>query len=313
MLAILNVIAPIYVLIGLGYLMTSFGPFKREDMRVLGKFVINLALPALIIRSLVQNAFFDVFNPSYIAVCFLGTIATIGLGYFWFRAISHEEPLASTFHVIGMSCANSGFIGYPILLLVFPAIAGSVLALNMLVENLLIIPFLIYMAERGRDQNAGFAAMSQALGRLIYNPVVIGIVAGLSFSLAGVRLPLALMKSIDLLAAASSAASLVVIGGALVGTPIQHNSAQIAPTVLGKLILHPLLVCGATFFVPLIGLSGLDPQYKTAAIVMAATPMMGIYPTLAQSYGREGSSALNMLTATILSFATLSCLLWIVI
>ena len=281
-------------------------------MRILGKFVINLALPALIIRSLAHNSFFDIFNASYLAAYLIGTTATITLGYVWYRALTRQEPLAGTFHVMGMSCANSGFIGYPILLLVFPTIAGSVLALNMLAENLLIIPFFIYMAERGRDQNAGISAVVPALSRLIYNPVVIGIFVGAMVSLIGLPLPQPLMKTIDLLAAASGAASLIVIGGSLVGAPLKHNYEQVAPTVFGKLFLHPFLVWTAISLLPVMGMDGLESRYQAAAIIMAATPMMGIYPTLAQAYGREGSSALNMLTATLFSFVTLSCLLWII-
>lgn len=315
MLQILNVIAPIYLLIGAGYAMTSFGPLKKEDARGLGRFVLNLALPALIIRSLAQNAIMDVFNPTYLAAYFLGTAAAIGSGYLWFKMISRQDPLTSTFNVIGMSCANSGFIGYPILLLILPSIAGTALALNMLVENLLIIPFLIYMAERDRDAGSGVAAMGRTamtgvLRRLATNPVVIGIVTGLALSLGGLRLPAAIMKSIDLLAVASGAASLVVIGSTLVGTPIKHNSIHILPTVFGKLLIHPLLVWVSIAFVTTAGLPALEPQYSLAAVTMAATPMMGIYTTLAQAYGREDASALNMLVATILSFFTLSGLLW---
>ena len=67
MLQILNVIVPIYVLIGIGYVMTRFGPFKKDEMRILGKFVLNLALPALIIRSLANNSIQDVLYWPYLA------------------------------------------------------------------------------------------------------------------------------------------------------------------------------------------------------------------------------------------------------
>ena len=310
MMQILNVIVPIYILIAIGYGMTRFGPFKKDDMRALGKFVLNLALPALIVRSLALNSIHDVFNLTYLFAYLLGTGVMIAAGFLWCRVKASQDALTATFNVIGMTCANSGFIGYPILLLVLPAIAGNVLALNMLVENLLIIPFLLFMAERGRNQNTGGMMILDTLYRLRYNPVVLGIVVGVVCSVLRVPFPPFLTRCIDLFASASSATSLIVIGGSLVGIALKQESLQSAPVIIGKLILHPLLVFMALRVCSYAGLAPIGADYQLAIVVMAATPMMGIYPTLAQAYGRESASALNLLLATLLSFFTLSALLW---
>jgi hypothetical protein len=39
--------------------------------------------------------------------------------------------MASIFQSMGMSCSNSGYVGYPILLVAMPAIASTALALHM--------------------------------------------------------------------------------------------------------------------------------------------------------------------------------------
>ena len=57
-------------------------------------------------------------------------------------------------------------------------------------------------------------------------------------------------------------------------------------------------------------MAALDPNLRLAAILMAAMPMMGIYPTLAQAYGKEDFSAAALLAATASSFVSLSALLW---
>ena len=44
MLQILAITSPIYFIIALGFVATRFGLFVRADMRVFGKFVLNLAL-----------------------------------------------------------------------------------------------------------------------------------------------------------------------------------------------------------------------------------------------------------------------------
>ena len=52
MVPILSITAPIYLLILLGYGCVRAGLFARNDMRVLGQFVLRLALPALLFRTL---------------------------------------------------------------------------------------------------------------------------------------------------------------------------------------------------------------------------------------------------------------------
>ncbi len=50
-----------------------------------------------------------------------------------------------------MSASNSGFIGYPVAAMVLGSPAAMFLALNMLIENLLIIPLALTLAELGRQ------------------------------------------------------------------------------------------------------------------------------------------------------------------
>jgi uncharacterized membrane protein YfbV (UPF0208 family) len=49
-----------------------------------------------------------------------------------------------------------------------------------------------------------------------------------------------------------------------------------------------------------------------AAVILASVPMMGIYPILAQSYGKEDLGAAALLVATVVSFFSLSGLIWLV-
>lgn len=68
------------------------------------------------------------------------------------------------------SCANSGFVGYPILMLTLPSVAGVTLALNMMVENLLFIPLVIVLAEHGLHGGGGWAALKKLAFKLATTP-----------------------------------------------------------------------------------------------------------------------------------------------
>ena len=52
-----------------------------------------------------------------------------------------------------------------------------------------------------------------------------------------------------------------------------------------------------------------DPLLASAAVILAATPAMAIYPILAQRYGDDRNASLAMLVMTALSFLTISAML----
>eukprot|EP01032_Pedospumella_encystans_P006944 gene6944-8324_t len=75
--------------------------------------------------------------------------------------------------------------------------------------------------------------------------------------------------------------------------------------------MHPLAVALAVACLPLIGMAPLEPELRNAAVLMAAMPMMSIYPILALPYGFGDRAAAALVLATVGSFATLNALLWL--
>jgi malonate transporter len=313
MFDILSITVPIFIMIAIGYAAVHWRVFAPEAMRILGNYVVVLALPALLFKAVSERPISEVVNWGYMAAYLCGSLVVLTAGFFYVRRIQKAETTAAAFSAMGMVCSNTGFIGYPILLLTLPSIAGVGLALNMMVENIVLIPLLLAIAEAG---HGGPSPVGKMLARtfrgLARNPIIIGLVAGLAASFSGVTIPAPLMKPIDMLAASSAAVSLLVIGGTLASVSVRGLSGEIAPTVAGKLVFHPLAVFAATMVLPLAGLAPLSPEMQAAAVILAAVPMMGIYPILAQRFGRERSSVVAMLMATVLSFFTLSAVLWVI-
>ena len=312
MLDILAITSPIYITIFLGFMTTRMGLFAKQDMRAFGKFVVNLALPALLFNALAQRKIGDILNASYMLAYLAGSLAVLCLGYAWSRKAKGLSSTTSTFYAMGMSCSNSSFVGYPILLLTLAPVAGVVLALNMIVENVIMIPLLLVMAERGRGHPGRWHhVLGQSVARLARNPMIVGLACGLGVSLLGWTLPAPVARTVNLFAMASGGLSLFVIGGALLGLPLRGMGQRAAPIAAGKLVLHPLAVLLASCAMPVLGLPALDPALRMAAVLMAAMPMLSIYPILAQAHGQEDFSATALLVTTVSSFFTLSGLLWV--
>jgi predicted permease len=313
MLDILAITSPIYIIVLMGYLSTRFGLFDKPDMRVFGKFVLNLALPALIFNALAQRHIREVLHPAYLLAYLGGSLLMLTTAYLAGRHLAGLSRIRSIFLAMGMSCSNSSFIGFPILLLMVAPVAGVALALNVIVENLVMLPLLLAMAEHTRDGAGPWRqVLWQTLKRLTRNPLVLAVTAGLAVSLAELALPQPVLRTVTLFSQASGGLSLFVIGGTLFGLPIGSGWQRVMPLVAGKLVGHPLAVLLLIYLLPLLGVAPMEPQLRAAALLMAAMPMLSIYPILAQAYGETDRSATALLICMMTSFFTLSTWMWLV-
>lgn len=307
MFDILAITVPIYVAIWLGYGLTRWGVFAKTDMRAFGTFVVKVAMPALLFNALSQRSLSDIINSEYVAAYALASLITLILSVAWALKVLKTTRSMSACMGLGMTCSNSGFVGYPIALLSLGPIAGVSLALNMIVENLIIIPLMLAWAETGSGQQRWHQIFIQTLKGMLKNPMIWGIVLGFAFSWFSIQLPASLSRAVTLFAQASGALSLFVIGGSLVGLPVRGMESRVAQITFGKLIVHPLVMWAVlTWLIPIS-----DPVLRTAVLLTCAMPIMGIYPILTQKHGHDGLSAAALLVTTMASFVTLNLLLWV--
>lgn len=304
MLQILSVTGPIYLIMAAGYMAVRWGFFTREEARVLGRFVVNFCVPALVFRALSQRTLSEVLNGPYLAAYALGSLAVL-LGAVAYAHRLRGKPMSlAALQGLGMSGSNSAFVGYPIILQLLGPPAGVALALTMMVENLLVMPLAFVLADSGGTLR-WHRALAQAMRGLLRNPMFLGILAGFTFALFDLHLPEVLDRTAQITATAASPLALFVIGASLVGLRLEGLRRDLAVVVLGKLVLHPVAV-----FLALLILPPLDPPLRVAAVIFAGMPMLSLYPALAQKYQQEGFCAAALLVATVLSFVTISVWIW---
>ena len=302
MLQILQITAPIFLLIGLGYLAAMGGLLNREQVRGIGAFVITFAMPALLIKTLGTAPIQQTLLPGYLLAYAFGSLAAFAAAFSVSRWLRGDNLSGSAINAMGMSVSNSGFVGYPLVAAAIgsPAVLG--MAMGMLVENLLMIPLALLLAEAGKQQGGGgLNVLGVIFGRLLKNPVIIGILVGLGVSLLGIEIPPLLFKPIDMLAGVSAPLALFVIGAGLFGMKARGVWIDAAWIASGKLIVHPLAVLCAFLLVP-----GIDPVMKAVGVLFACSPMMSIFPILGQRFGLEDRCSATLLVATVLSFFTIS-------
>jgi len=306
MLNILTITAPIYLAIGTGYVATRSGFFSKPDMHVLGRFVLNFALPAMLFNALSQRDFQDVLHPSYLLAYSVGSLLAYATGFAIWRFGRGQGMTLSALVAMGVSCSNSGYVGYPILLQILGPVAGVGMALTVLIENLVIIPLGLAMADSGASEHASWQhTLRESFMRLLKIPMLWGIVGGFVFSMMGWQLPAFVFKAVNLFAVACAGIALFVNGGSLVGMQVKGQMHAVSWIAVSKLVFHPLLV-GTMLWV----VGPMDASLQISGVLLASMPMMGIFPLLAQRHGQEGFCAAALLVTTVASFFTISALLW---
>ena len=302
MLNILTVLLPVFIVIAIGYLFTRQGVFTREGLMALGRFVISIALPALVFKTVAEKSIADVVIPAYLFGYAAASLSCFAIGLAVSLWISRQTLTASAINALGQSFSNSAFIGYPLLLGVLgSANAGVYFALSTLVENILLLPIFLAIVE---IENGGTGTWGTRIARILLNtlrkPLVVALICGLIFSAMQWRLPLPVQKSIDLLAAAAAPLAIFVIGGGLNGIHLQGNVPAILQITVGKLVLMPALV--AAF----IWLFDGSTEMIFAGTLMGGVAMANTVAILAQHYGFPNRGTASMMTTNVLSVFTLS-------
>ena len=307
MLTVIAITLPIFLVVGLGFVTTKLGLFSVPDMRIFGRFVISIALPALLFNALAKRDVAEVFDPGFMGLYAGASLLVMALAYLWFHVLRGLPLDRAGICIMGAACSNSGYMAFPILLLAFPERAPSVLAMSLMVENLLMIPVALSLIAIGKGKGTRLGPMLGGIARdLLRRPLILALIAGLAWSLLKLPLPEAVDRGLTMISTSSVALALFVIGGSLAGIALRGNLALAGQIAFGKLLLHPamgLLVLGLA---AVLGGPVLAPDLRACLLIACAVPMLGVYPIFAQEQGMEGLASLALLISTALSFFTLS-------
>lgn len=303
--SVLNITSPIFFLILVGYLGVRQGLIPKESLLGLSRFVLYFALPSLVFTKVLSMDLGQVINPQYMAI-----YAVSGIGAFCFtvvvsRVLFKDKWDMAGIRGMGSSMPNSSFIGLPVLLQLFGHAPTQAFAMAVMVENIVLMPVGLIFIETalGHKQSRGGVFLSVAK-RVITNPIILAVSLGVIGSLVDLSLPVFIARGLDMLAASSVAAALIVIGGSLVGVSVKGNVRKMSVVAFSKLFVFPSLA--------VILVSSLPPmshELRLSVILFSAVPMFSIYPIIGGQYGERSFCASTLLITTVLSFVTLSLLL----
>jgi malonate transporter len=303
MTALLDVILPVFILIGAGWLAAKRGIFTESVVDGVMSFSQNFAVPCLLFKSIATLDLAAAYQPGLLISFYVGAFAGFAAGFCGARYYFHR-PLAESV-AIGFAClfSNSLLLGLPITERAYgtAALAGNFAIVSM--HAPLLYGFGICLMEVVNSRETGIrggALARQVLRTIFAQPLVLGISAGLVVNLTGLPLPGVVNAAIDMLARTGIPAALFALGGVLLRYSLQGDRGLVALVCLGSLVVHPVVSYG-------LGRWGfhLDPASLRSSVVTSAMPPGVNAYLFAHLYGTGRKvNAASVLVATGLALGT---------
>lgn len=304
MQALIEVILPVFLVIGFGYLASARNWISQSGTEALMGFAQNFAIPSLLFAGIARMDLSQNFHAPLLLSFYAGALAS-GLVTFLGARYLFQRPL--------IDCVAIGFIGlFSNSLLLGVPITERAYGSSALVWNYAIIslhsPMLYAIgitameAAKARGQALSLPRLARQIsGGLIRNPLVIGIALGWAVNISHAPLPQPLWDAVGLMNRAAIPVALFGLGGVLVRYRPEGDMRVIFWAMSASLLLHPLITYGLGR-----GVFHLDIAPLRAATLSAAmAPGVNTY-LFANLYGAaKRVAASSVLLGTALSIVTI--------
>lgn len=307
MQALLDVILPVFLVIGFGYVAVWRGFFSIAGVETLMKFSQNFAIPCLLFMAIVNIDLSVSLNPRLLFSFYTGATVGFFLGLFGARYVFNrdwEDAVA-----IGFCClfSNSVLLGLSINERAYgpDALAGafSIIAFHS--------PFCyglgITAMEITRNRGQSPLVMARGVARAMFrNTLVLAIMAGFIVNLLGVPIPSVLRDALDLVIRTALPTALFALGGVLFHYKPEGDARVIAMICVISLLVHPAITwtLGTALSVP-------QGIFNTGVLTAAMAPGINGY-IFANMYGRARRvAATSVLVAT--GATVITAWVWLVI
>jgi len=306
MSALLDVILPVFLVIGAGYLAVWRGLFADSAVEGLMKFTQGFAIPCLLFRAIATLDLGAEFTWPILASFYVGAASGFLLGVLGARFFGRGWEDAVAIGFCGLF-SNTVLLGLPI--------AERAFGAESLRFNYAIIaihaPFCYLVGvtamELVRAKQTTLVGLGRKVGNaMFHNSLVIGIGLGFVVNLTGLSLPKVLDDALQMMIRAALPAALFGLGGILYRYKPEGDLRLIGLVCVASLVVHPALTLGLGL------LFGLGPEALRAAVITGAmAPGVNAY-IFANIYGAaRRTAASGVLIATALSI--LSIWLWLLI
>lgn len=284
----------LFLLIGVGVVCGKAKLLTKEAVRSLTDVVLLFATPCVIIRSFTRDASPQLLqNLGFAALAALG-VHLLGIALVHLLIRDKEKSRRCVLQY-GAVFSNAGYMALPLQQAILGDEGVFYGAVYVAIFNLVMWTYGV--------ANMGQGAKSLSPRKILINPGVIGVAAGLAVLLIfGKDLPDMIYAPINHLANLNTPLPMLIIGFYLAGAPLlkalKDKSGYL--TIALRLVIIPLLSLGGLW------LCGLRGTVLVSAVIGASAPVATATTMLATRYERDTDLSVNLVVvSTLLSILTM--------
>jgi predicted permease len=292
-----RVIVPVFVMIAIGFVA---GRFLSFDLKTLSRFGLYVLVPCMVFTAMARTTI----SPAEFGQIIVFYLLTLGLVYaiseLAARALRLDHAATSSFHIsiLFTNCVN---VGFPILLLAYSPAAVERGVIYMLVMQVVLQTFGVYLAARG-NANVRAAAL-----RVAQMPGMYAMALGIVVNAFAIQVPATIFDPLKLVGDSIMPFLLVVLGMQLAAVNLrgQWFVASVATFIR--------LIVAAIISISIANLLGLQGVTRNALILENSMPTAIFGVALAQEFDAAPDLITTVIfISTLASMFTLTVLIAIV-
>ncbi len=294
----MNLQLEMLIVLIIGFIIKKKKMITSEQQKGLSEILINVILPATIIKSFISNetSLKEVFSDGLIMllICLSIQVILLIVTPLLFKKIEKSKS-----HVMeyGLLVSNSAFMGIPVIEYIYGSQA-------VMYASIYMIPMRFIMWTIGLSLFTDSVDFKSSLKKTLLHPCIVSVFIGILIMIFNIKFPLAVTETVLLISKSSNCISMLAIGAIL--ADCEWHKLLDFPTVVYtslRLIILPLTV----YFV--LNLLNIDNLLISISVLLTAMPCSCTCAILAQKYDYDYKFAAKLVLVTsLLSIITIPCI-----
>lgn len=308
---ILTQIAMLALMATIGAVANLTRLIKEDTANGMVKLVTKITLPLLIFTTFAGNDTSpEILKNSAIVIALsMGSVVL----FFLFAGVSARILRLSAdntaLHRVSAMFGNVVFLGFPIINALYPGGEGLIYATMFhLGQNALIWTWGVYILYSSRNRSGGKSWKN------LLNPVTIAFAAGITFMFLPFTIPDIIMSPLSQIGKTTTYISMVYVGTVLaMVNPLRvFSNIRSYLVSFNKLLLVPVILLLLLKYAGLAELLHMNSTAVGVVVLLAGMPCMILISVLVRDLDLDYKQSVgNIFLSTILSFATISFLYWL--
>lgn len=232
-----KVMAPIFILMAVGYISRRFGILNDVIIRPINNLVFRVFLPTMLFVSIYKMDIDELLNIKLIAFITIVTLAVFFAAFILVPCFEKKRERTGVL-IQAMVRGNVVYFGIPIVALLvgqkYVGLAALVIAVVAPLYNIISVVSLETFRE-------GKPEIRNVFYGVLKNPMIISVVAALCFLILAIPIPEIIMIPLSDMSKVASPLALILLGGSFSFASAKGYGKEIAAAVGVKLLLVPLI------------------------------------------------------------------------